>query len=204
MTRVAIVDFGLCNLGSIARAVEECGAMPVVTDRPEDLEAASHIILPGVGAFSRAMARLRERALDQAMEEQVRSRGVPFLGICLGMQMLASRGYEGLETPGLGWIQGEVKRLEPGPQERVPHVGWNEVEQRRPCPLFDGIADAKDFYFVHSYHLQATSDEDVIARTPYTGGFVSAVSRDSIFGVQFHPEKSQRPGLEMLRNFMAL
>ena len=204
MTEVAIVDYGMCNLGSIARAVEECGASALVSERPADLERATHIILPGVGSFREAMTRLRERGLDQAMEEQARGRGIPFLGICLGMQMLASRGYEGRETRGLGWIEGEVRRLEAGAGERVPHVGWNEVEQRRSCPLFDGIADRKDFYFVHSYYFLPEDDGVVVARTPYAGGFVSAVGRQLIFGVQFHPEKSQRPGLGMLRNFLAL
>ncbi len=127
MSRVAIINTGLCNLDSIARAVEECGKSLVVTDDPGDLVTATHIILPGVGAFPAAMARLAERRLVDVMTEQVVGRGIPFLGICLGMQLLATSGSEIRETPGLGWIEGKVDLLNPGPGERVPHVGWNEV-----------------------------------------------------------------------------
>ncbi len=205
MNRVAIVDYGLCNLDSIARAVEECGGRTRVTKDPRDLVDADSIILPGVGSYGDAMANLRENRLDQAMTERVRGDGVPFLGICLGMQLMAAKGVEGRGAEGLGWIDGEVRRLEPASRaERVPHVGWNEVEPAAHAPLFDGIAPGSDFYFVHSYHLDAAEADDVQGRTPYCNGFVSAVGRDNFFGVQFHPEKSQKAGFRLLANFLDL
>jgi glutamine amidotransferase len=167
------------------------------------LEQASYIILPGVGAFCTGMRSIRQHSLDQVLKEQVVDKGTPFLGLCLGMQLLGTKGEEGGETPGLGWIPGEVKRLEPqGSDLRIPHVGWNEVVYTQDSPLFKGIPSGKDFYFVHSYHLVCAQPEDAIAQTPYCGGFVSAVGRDRIFGVQFHPEKSQRVGFQVIRNFL--
>jgi glutamine amidotransferase len=158
-----------------------------------------------VGAFAAAMRNLRQRRLHEIISEQVLVKGIPFLGICLGMQLLASKGYEGGETLGLGWISGEVRRLEPtAAKERIPHIGWDEVFYRRDCSLFKGIPTGKDFYFVHSYHFCAANDQDVSAYTPYCGEFTSAVEAGLIFGVQFHPEKSQRLGFQVLRNFLAL
>lgn len=205
MTRVAIVDYDMCNLDSVARAVEECGGVPVVTGKAADIDTANRIILPGVGAFPDGMRNLKERSLDKILHEQVVEKGIPLLGICLGMQLLAARGWEGGETEGLGWIGGEVRRLQPpGGSARIPHVGWNEVFTVRESPLFRGIPEGKDFYFVHSYHFLCDNGGDVLARTPYCGGFVSAVGRGSVFGVQFHPEKSQRVGFHILRNFLGV
>jgi glutamine amidotransferase len=205
MKSVAIVNYGMGNLDSVARAVEECGGSPVIASQARDLEVASYIILPGVGAFAIGMQNIRERNLECVLKEQVVGKRVPFLGVCLGMQLLATKGCEGQETEGLGWIEGEVKRLEPDvPNVRIPHVGWNEVVFNQASPLFDGLPSGKDFYFVHSYHLACQNACDVVARTPYCGGFVSAVNRDNIFGVQFHPEKSQRPGFQVIKNFLAL
>jgi glutamine amidotransferase len=201
---VAIVDTGLCNLDSIARAIEDCGGNPLVTDDPRDLERVSHIVLPGVGAFPEAMAQLRNRGLDVALSEQVIGREIPFLGVCLGMQLMATRGTEVRETDGLGWIDGEVDLLKAQPGERIPHIGWNEVEPTADSPLFRGIDPGRDFYFVHSYALRPKRAEDVAALTPYAGGFVSAVHRGNVFGVQFHPEKSQKVGFAVLRNFLAI
>ena len=205
MARVAIVNYGMGNLDSVARAVQECGGEPVVTDQARDLESATHIILPGVGAFALGMANIRTLGIDAALAEQVRGREIPFLGLCLGMQLLARRGYEPEESAGLGWIDAEVRRLEPnGSPDRVPHVGWNDVELLRETPLFSGVRSGTDFYFVHSYHVVCRDVADVVGRTPYCGTFVSAISRGNIWGVQFHPEKSQRPGFQVLRNFLAL
>ena len=193
------------NLDSVARAVQECGGDPMVTDRAGDLEAASHIILPGVGAFALGMTNIRTRGIDAALAEQVLERRIPFLGLCLGMQLLARIGYEPEPAEGLGWIDGEVRRLEPdGSADRVPHAGWNEVEFVRDTALFRGVRPGTDFYFVHSYHVVCRDPVDIVARTQYCGSFVSAVGRDNIWGVQFHPEKSQRPGFQVLRNFLAL
>jgi imidazole glycerol-phosphate synthase subunit HisH len=205
MSKIAIVDYGMCNLDSVARAIEMCGGKPVVTDRPEDLGSATHIILPGVGAFRDAMFNLRRRGLDVILRKEVVENNIPFLGICLGMQLLAIRSWEGGENTGLGWLDGEVRRLEPKGQDyRIPHIGWNEVNFGQDAPLFRGIASGKDFYFVHSYHFRCRDAGDVMAYTPYCGGFVSAVRTGHILGVQFHPEKSQRVGLQLLNNFMTL
>lgn len=151
------------------------------------------------------MRNLRELALDKLLTEEVVNKRIPFLGICLGMQLLATKGWEGEETNGLGWIEGEVKRLECHDRnERIPHIGWNEVIFTQGSPLFDGMVSGKDFYFVYSYQLLCRKEQDVLSRTPYCGDFVSAVARDHIFGVQFHPEKSQRVGFQVIKNFLAL
>jgi imidazole glycerol-phosphate synthase subunit HisH len=205
MKKVAIVDYGLCNLDSIARAVEECGGNSIITDRESDLKTATYVILPGVGAFSVAMHNLRQLGLDEVLAEQVITKQIPFLGICLGMQLMATKGYEGGETLGLGWVKGEVRRLEAtAAKERIPHMGWNEVIFGKDTLLFKNISSGKDFYFVHSYHLRCEQEGESLAYTPYCGGFSSAVGRDWIFGVQFHPEKSQRLGFQVLRNFLSL
>ncbi len=204
MNKVAIVDYGMGNMDSVRRGFEECGAEAVITDEAAAIEAADRIVLPGVGAFPDAMANLRSRQLVKVLEDQVRGEGAPFLGICLGMQLLATVGLEGGETPGLGWIPGEVRRFVPTQQDRrIPHVGWNEVIPNGDDPLFAGITPGADFYFVHSYHFSYSSPDDVVATTPYCGGFASIVGRDNIRAVQFHPEKSQRVGLQLLRNFLA-
>ena len=204
MTRVVIIDYGMCNLDSVARAVEECGGRALVTQHPADLAGASHIILPGVGAFPDAMDRLRRTGMDAALREQVVGELIPFLGICLGMQLMATRGFEVRESPGLDLIPGEVRRLMPtGSRVRIPHIGWNEVQATEDCPLFTGIPARSDFYFVHSYHL-CCDMKFAAAHTPYADGFVAAVQRGNTFGTQFHPEKSQRLGFRLLANFLAL
>ncbi len=203
MARVAVVDTGLCNVDSMRRALEECGARVQVTADPEDLRHCDRIVLPGVGAFPDAMDVLDAAGLADAIREQSIENSVPLLGVCLGMQLLATKGFEGRETAGLDLIDGEVVRLEASSvQTRIPHVGWNEVESRRAHPLFAGIPERADFYFVHSYHLRCANDADVLATTPYCGGFTSMVARGNVFGTQFHPEKSQGHGLRLLRNFV--
>lgn len=204
MNRVAIVDTGLCNVDSMRRALEEVGTAPYVVADGRDLDQPDHIVLPGVGAFPEAMARLDERHLIDALADEVLGTGTPLLGVCLGMQLLATRGDESGGAAGLGWIEGDVVRLEPSVDERVPHVGWNEVHPVDGGPLFDGVEPATDFYFVHSFHVRPSSSADTSATTPYCGDFTSAVARDAIFGVQFHPEKSQRAGFQVLRNFVAV
>lgn len=205
MKKVAIIEYGTGNLDSVARAVEECGGTSIISHDPKEIRAAHFLILPGVGAYSVGMRNLRERNLCEVLQKQVIEKGVPFLGICLGMQLLSTTGWEGgLETLGLGWIEGEVKRLEPQrPDERVPHIGWNEVTLLKLSPLFKGLSSGKDFYFVHSYHLACRFDADVVAKTDYCGGFASVVSKQNIFGVQFHPEKSQRAGFQVLDGFLS-
>jgi glutamine amidotransferase len=205
MNRVAIVDYGMSNLDSIRRAIEEVGGSPYVVASPDVLGHPDRIVLPGVGAFSLAMANLRANGLDRALADEVLGDGVPFLGVCLGMQLLGSDGDEGGPTSGFGWIPGRISRLAPTRiDRRVPHVGWNEVVPADASTLFEGIERGTDFYFVHSYHLCPADDQDVAATTPYCGGFTSAIARGAVFGVQFHPEKSQRAGFTILRNFLAV
>jgi glutamine amidotransferase len=206
MKRVAVIDYGMCNLDSVKRAVEECGGDPVVTSDHGTIADSTHLVLPGVGAFTEAMTHLHERELVPLLREMALVRRVPFLGICLGMQLMASRGDEGGDTAGLDLVGGVCTRLVPTEETpRIPHVGWNEVVPTRPSPLFEGIAPGRDFYFVHSYHFACASPGDELARTPYCGGFTSAVaSGTTLFGVQFHPEKSQRAGFQLLRNFLSV
>ena len=204
MSRVGLVDYGVCNLDSVARAVEECGGVPVIGRQPDDLADVAAIVLPGVGTFSQGMRNLRERRLDEALQEQVIGNEIPLLGLCLGMQLLATVGAEGGADRGLGWIDGEVVRLEPRDGERVPHVGWNEVHAVDNSALFRGIEPGRDFYFVHSYHLACRDQAAVAARTPAYGGFAAAVAGEHVMGVQFHPEKSQRVGFQLLKNFLLM
>lgn len=205
MTVVAIVDYGMGNLDSVARAVEECGGSALRAEEPQDLREATHIILPGVGAFGDAMTNLRARGMVEALEEQVHGERIPFLGLCLGMQLLAREGYEGGAHQGLGWIDATVRLIEPDDLSlRVPHVGWNNVFATRESPLFEGIDSGRDFYFVHSYRMVCADGDDVLATTPYGSDLVSVVGRGNVFGAQFHPEKSQSVGLRFLGNFMGI
>jgi glutamine amidotransferase len=203
--RVAIVDYHLCNVDSVKRAFETLGAKAFITDVPGDLAEADRIVLPGVGAFPDAMRNLHDAGLDDALALNVLEEGAPFLGVCLGMQLLAAIGHEVTETKGLGWFDASITRLEATAEDpRIPHVGWNEVDPVRDSPLFAGIPPGADFYFVHSFHMTCTHDSDVLATTPYCGGFTSVVQREHVFGVQFHPEKSQHWGLRLLKNFLSV
>lgn len=205
MTEIAVIDYGLCNLDSIARALEECDGDPVVTDDPADVLVADMLVLPGVGAFGKAMANLDAAGLSDAIRERVAA-GIPMLGICLGMQLLAERGREFGDFDGLGLIPGTVDRLVPaGAGERVPHIGWNEVHRHRNNDaLLRDIDPVKDFYFVHSNHFAPSDPADLVATTPFGGGFASVVNRGRVWGTQFHPEKSQKAGFALLRNFLKL
>jgi glutamine amidotransferase len=204
MTTVAIIDYGRGNLRSVANAVEYCGADAAVTADPQVIDDATHIILPGVGAFGDAMAALNATGLPPVLHRQAFEKGKPFLGVCLGMQLLAARGHEHGVHDGLGWIDGEVVRLQPGPDGlKVPHMGWNEIALTRSHPLFAGLRPQQlVFYFVHSYHFSAAGADAVIGTCRYGGPFAAVVGRDNIVGTQFHPEKSQDSGVELLQNFI--
>ncbi|MDB5037194.1 MAG: hisH [Bacteriovoracaceae bacterium] len=201
---VAIIDYGMCNLGSVRRAFEECGADVKVIDQPRDLDSADHIVLPGVGAFTKGMANLHSQGWVEALNQNALKERKPLLGICLGMQLLAEIGLEGGETKGLGFIPGRVERfISTSPEIRIPHVGWNEIHFES-SPLFKGLAPGTDFYFVHSYHFVIKNAANKLSSTPYCGEFVSAVHNQNIYGVQFHPEKSQKPGFKLIQNFLSL
>lgn len=205
MNRVTIVDYGMGNLDSVRRAVEVAGGSPTITGDRTQIFRADRVILPGVGSFRQGAENLRSLGLHEALVDHVIGAGLPLLGICLGMQLLAQTGDEGGSAAGLGWFDADVRILIPtGDDRRLPHVGWNEVNIIRPSPLFEGIDSGSDFYFVHSFHVLLRSDDYVVATTPYCGTFVSALWRGTVHALQFHPEKSQENGLRVLRNFMAL
>jgi glutamine amidotransferase len=202
--RIVIIDYGMGNLGSIQRAVSECGENNVfISDNHKEIENADKLILPGVGAFAEGIKNIRINHLDQLIRHLTLDDQIPLLGICLGMQLLATQGYEGGIIDGLNIIPGVVKKLRPViSEERIPHIGWNEVHYQKNNLLFENISNGSDFYFVHSYHFIPENREDIIGTTPYCGIFVAAFNCDSIWGVQFHPEKSSMLGLNVLKNFL--
>ena len=204
MSKVLVINCGIGNLGSVRRAFEECGAHVLVSDNPDDLRQVDRIVLPGVGAYADGMEALTAKGWPEPLRDALEKPGVALIGICLGMQLLSESGTEGGGAQGLGLIPGKVVRLEPGNGERIPHVGWNELQVNNDSPLMAGIHKGTDFYFVHSYHFLADEDESIVARTSYCGSFVSVVGSGNVFGVQFHPEKSSKPGFQLIRNFLAL
>ena len=200
---VAVVSYGVNNIGSVRRALTDLGANVVIAEDPAALCHAERIVLPGVGAFGEAMARLRAAGWIEAIRREVEDHRKPLLGICLGMQMLAEASEENGIHEGLGLIPGVVRRLDSlGCGLRIPHVGWNEVRFREPAELFQHIPQGTDFYFVHSYALQPAEADTVCASTPYDTWLAAAVQRGHIFGTQFHPEKSSRGGRQLLANFL--
>lgn len=203
--KVAIINYGMGNLGSVRRSFEEIGAEVVIANHPSTLFEVNRIVLPGVGAFPEGMSYLTSGGWVEAIQETVLHQKKPLLGICLGMQMLADRGDEGVDTPGLGLIAGTVKRIDQmGCDQRVPHMGWNEVNYHTAKhALFEHIPDGSDFYFVHSYAFETENTEDLLATTQYGCALTAVVSQNHIFGCQFHPEKSSKAGRQLLKNFMA-
>lgn len=202
--KIAVINYGMGNLASVRRAVEDIGAEVVVADHPSILSEVDRIILPGVGAFGEGMRCLTDQGWLPALNEQVVQNGKPLLGICLGMQMLATSGYEGGETKGLNFIPGTVRRLdEIGCKLRIPHIGWNDVSYCREDPLFDEILEHSDFYFVHSFAFIPEIQANLIAKTVYDSDLTAVVRSGNIFGCQFHPEKSSRAGRQLLKNFMS-
>jgi glutamine amidotransferase len=206
MQRVALIDYGSGNLRSAEKALlraAEGGSEIVVTHDPQVIAAADRLVLPGVGAFAACMAALEARpGVVEAMTEAVKGRGAPFLGICVGMQLMASRGLEFGEAPGLGWIEGEVRRIEPAdPVAKVPHMGWNRLADVAEHPLMRGVGD-QAVYFTHSFAFFTRDPADVMAWVDHGGRFPAAVARGNVAGVQFHPEKSQGPGLSLLSRFL--
>jgi imidazole glycerol-phosphate synthase subunit HisH len=212
MSGVAIIDYGSGNLHSARKAFEraagELASPPwvVVTSDPDAVRKADRIVLPGVGAFADCKAGLDAvPGMREVLEERVIGTGVPFLGICVGMQLMATEGREKGVTPGLGWIAGAVERIEPGGDLKVPHMGWNTIDVLKPHALLDGIPTGPDglhAYFVHSFHLRTDSAETLIATACYGTPVTAIVGRANMFGTQFHPEKSQKLGLRLIGNFL--
>jgi imidazole glycerol phosphate synthase glutamine amidotransferase subunit len=198
--RIAVVDYGAANLVSITHGLIAVGADVVVAAEPSAMAGADALVVPGVGAAASAMAHLRERGLVEPLREWVRA-GRPCLGVCLGFQILFDASDEG-DAQTLGLLPGRTVELRDAPT--LPHIGWNAVRAVRPHPLFDGIADGSYFYFVHSFAPVPSDEGIVVARTDHGRPFVSAVARDSLYGVQFHPEKSSEAGLRLLSNFLRL
>lgn len=200
---IAIVDYGLGNIKAFANVYKKLNISFIIATNPDDFKQAEKVILPGVGAFDYAMDRLNKSGMRQALDEIVLHGLVPVLGICVGMQMLASSSEEG-SLPGLGWINGAVKKFDPSTLAQrtyLPHMGWNDVRPVTKNSLFQSLEQDARFYFLHSYYFSCNKRENILAVTDYGGEFVSAVNSVNIFGVQFHPEKSHQWGIQLLRNF---
>ena len=209
MRMIALIDYGSGNLHSAERALRRASVAAKktrevrVTSSPEAIANADRIVLPGVGHFADCAANLNAvDGLVEALELAVIKRAVPFFGICVGQQLLASRGLEDGETPGLNWIPGDVDLISPGDEYRIPHMGWNELKPTRPHPVMEGLGDEPHVYFTHSYAYRNADDAHVAAMTEYGTPMIAAVARDNLFATQFHPEKSQAVGLKLLENFV--
>ena len=203
---VVIIDYKMGNLRSVQKAFEKVGCDAVITNDIETIKSASKIVLPGVGAFADGMKHLNKLGLIDVLNEEVIKNKKPFLGICLGMQLIANKSYENSETDGLGWIDAEVVKFDFASLDKklkIPHVGWNNILYQNENILFTNIPNNSDFYFVHSYHFK--TDENVItSTTDYGFDFISSINKDNIYAFQFHPEKSQEVGLKIIENFVNL
>jgi glutamine amidotransferase len=209
MKMIALIDYGSGNLHSAARALRVAANNAKktreirITSDPDAIANADRIVLPGVGHYADCAANLRSHdGLIEALTEAVQTKGAPFLGICVGQQLLATRGLEDGETTGVGWIPGDVDRITPGPGYRIPHMGWNQLDIARPHPVLANLGDDPHVYFTHSYAYRNPAETDIAATTTYGEPIIAAVARDNVFATQFHPEKSQKLGLQILSNFV--
>jgi len=203
MDNIVILDYGLGNLASVKNMMRKAGGFSQISSDPEVIMAADKIVLPGVGHFAEGMKNIRKLGLNKVLDEVVLKRKVPVLGICLGMQLMARFSEEG-NVAGLGWIDADIVRFRQDITSslKVPHMGWNEINLIRPHPLFPAPLLKDRFYFVHSFHMRCENEQDILATTNYGYEFICAVSRDNIIGVQFHPEKSHRYGMQMFKHFL--
>ena len=197
---IGILSVGLGNIGSIQSAIHNLGFDSILVSSPNDFADISHLILPGVGNYSAAISDLKFKQLDEQIIDYAAS-GRPLLGICLGMQLLSTLGEEGGSSQGLGLIPGQVVKIPSSSKLRVPHMGWNDIDSKFDHPVFYGVRKGVDFYFVHSYHFKADSQETVISTVEYGLTYTAAIGKENIIGTQFHPEKSQKNGLRILENF---
>jgi glutamine amidotransferase len=200
---IAIIDYQMGNLRSVQKAFERVGHAAAITSDPRVLAQADHVVLPGVGAFADAIAELRRRDLIEPIRSAINS-GKPFLGICLGLQLLFDVSYEDGEHRGLGVVAGEVRRFNVPAEYKVPHMGWNEVSWRRRAPIFANVPEGSHFYFVHSYYAVPKDESILDGEASYPEPFCATIWRDNLFATQFHPEKSQAAGLQLLKNFAEL
>lgn len=203
---IFIIDYGAGNLGSIANMLRKLGQSAIITSKPEEIQKAEKLILPGVGRFDYGMSKLKESGLIGALNQKVLEDKTPILGICLGAQLMTKKSEEG-KISGLGWFDAEVKKFSfPKEQSdlRIPHMGWNYVMIENETALSKGLPAGSKYYFVHSYYLKANNPEDIFMVTHYGNDFVSALNRDNIYAVQFHPEKSHKYGLKIFQNFLSL
>lgn len=202
---ITIIDYGMGNLFSIKKVVERLGHVCDISKEPNKIRNASRIILPGVGHFGKAMTYLRQGGLVEPLHEAALIRKIPILGICLGMQLMTRKSDEGSET-GLGWFDAEVLKFNVDNKKlyKVPHIGWTPISVDKESALMKGIADGAEFYFVHSFYCRCNDSNDILNRSDYSGWFTSAIERDNIFGVQYHPEKSHEDGEKLIQNFIRL
>jgi glutamine amidotransferase len=203
MTSIAIVDYGMANLRSVQKALEKVGHRAEITCDPNRIGEADKVILPGVGAFRDAIIRVRDTPIGEPILDQIDA-GTPFLGICLGLQMLFTRSHEDGFHPGLDLFPGEVRRFTERPGLKIPHMGWNSLRFKRACPLFEGLPHGASVYFVHSFFAEPLEPQLTVAEADYPTPFTAAIWRDNVFATQFHPEKSQAIGLRILKNFAAM
>ena len=198
---VCLLDYGSGNVKSVYNILNYLGYNVKVSNSSEDIKNSSHIILPGVGAFGASMKKIMNAIPFDVLENEVLHKGKPFLGICVGMQVLADKGFEFGEHKGFGWVPGVVNKIDSKDFPTL-HIGWNEIDIKKNTPLLKGLNDNKDFYFVHSYVFDVKDENHIIAQTEYGSNFTSVLSKDNIFGIQFHPEKSQKVGQLIFKNFM--
>lgn len=200
---IAIIDYGLGNLASVAKAIQEVGTKATVTHDPGQICKSTRLILPGQGAFADGIKNLHQRGLIPILNHEILERKKPFLGICLGLQLLGEISFENGKNHGLGWIKGNVIKLKVGEKEKLPHIGWDNVYSNKKSPLFSQIPDGSDFYFVHSYYLKPEDQKIIEATCTYGENFPVAFIQKNIWATLFHPEKSQQAGLQLLKNFVS-
>ena len=197
--KVCVLDYGSGNVASVYNLINRLGYDIKVSNKAEDIKKSSHLILPGVGAFGASIEKIKNNISIELLSDEVKVKKKPFLGICVGMQVLAEKGLEFGSHEGLGWIEGTVEKIN---AKVLPHVGWNNIEMKKNSPIFSNIKNASDFYFVNSYAFKVKDNNFIIAETTYENTFCSAVQKENIFGVQFHPEKSQKVGQDIIDNFL--
>jgi len=202
LIKVCILDYGSGNVNSVYNLVSFLGYDVIVSNERIEIESASHIILPGVGSFGAAMGKIRNQIPLKVLENEVFNNRKLFLGICVGMQVLLEKGYEHGGQDGLGWIPGTVEKLQVK-NLPLPHIGWNDIIIRKDSDLFSDLDDIKDFYFVHSYAIR-TDESYILTETNYESNFYSSINKENIYGVQFHPEKSQKAGQKLIQNFLTI